>query len=374
MNDKPYDSATHQNPWLINTNRESCILGPEGVPLTAEHIWSKSGHDREELAEWVYHHYRREFVRDSMSETDLDREFGKLRAKEAASVINADGEIINSSRLGNDICRHFVWDKYFSAKGRPGSRSVREVYDSPKLLDVVKNRMGWCLTREDGEERPYVFAITDKMILQGIRSSGLGHNVSMFKPMVAKYLLSRARKRVIDYSAGWGARCLAAMSLGLEYYGIDPNTAPELNRMMARFGGRGFVVDGCSADRESYRSMPETDCAMSCPPYFDLETYSSDRRQSIVRHPEYEGWLKEYWRATVDNCFERLCDGGVFIAVVRESLDGRDFVGDMRGECERGGLTLVEALRHKTPTSHLSRKRSTGRVSKTNEIALVFRK
>jgi len=372
----PYDSSTHHHPWLINTNVDEAIIGPEGLPLTAETIWEKKGQDREDLVQWVYRHYRsRGFVQSSMSDAELLGEFRKLVAKDPNSVINKNGEISNSSTLCNDVCRHFVWDKYFSARNSGNSKSVKEVFESEALLDVLRNRMGYCLSNEDGEERPYVFALTDKMVLQGIRSTGLGSNISLFKPIVGKYIYSRyAKKRVFDYSAGWGARCLAALSLGLEYYATDPLTALEMNSMVDLFCGKGKVVDGGSEDPSSYAAIPKVDCIMSCPPYFDKEIYADNTRQSINKFPAYLDWLTNYWSATVDNCLGILDDGGTFILVMVDSLGKTKLLEDMSMICESKELCLVESIPYRTSTSHLSHKRKTGKASKMNEFVLVFKR
>jgi len=370
----PYDSSTHANPWLMETNNSYAILGPEGVPLTASYIWSKSGQDREDLVNWVFRHYRDTgFVKSGESGNLMD-DFAKLRMKDPNDVLNADGEIKNSSPLCNNVCRHFVWEKYHSAKGGSKSRSVIDVFnDDQTFLNVLKNRMGYCVSMEDGEERPYVFTITDSMVLQGIRSTGYGYNVSLFKPLVGKYLYGKyAKNKVFDYSAGWGARCLAAMSLGIEYYGVDPLTSKEINGMIAFFGGRGFVVDGCSEDRNAYAGIPKVDCVMSSPPYFDLESYSNDARQSVNKFGRYEDWVSSYWGGTVVNCLGILEKGGYFIMVVKDYVEKRHLSEDMGAVCRKGGLVLEETIHYRTSTSHLSGKRMTSRTSKNDETVFVF--
>lgn len=373
INNIPYDKNTHNNPWLINTNKDESIIGPEGVKLTADYIWSKEGVDREDLVRWVFDYYRgKGFIKSELSDEYLKGEFNKLRNKKEEL-----GEFVsNSSSLCNDVYRHFVWEKYYSARGKRDGRSVIDVFNDDTLfLNVLKNRMGYCISKEDGEERPYVFAITDKMILQGIHSTGFGYNVSLFKPMIGKLLYENfARSRVFDYSAGWGARCLAAMSLGLEYYGVDPLTSCEVNKMMKFFNGKGFVLNGCSEDVEIYCHFPKVDCVLSCPPYFDLEIYSDDARQSTNKFREYDKWLGFYWRETVKNCISILEEDGFFVLIIKDMVGKHNLAENMSKICLESGLNFHRELCYKTSTNHLSSKKKTGKVSKNSEKIMIFKK
>ena len=53
----------------------------------------------------------------------------------------------------------------------------------------------------------------------------LYHPPSQFSPIIAKYIYTFFKaKSVFDPFAGWGDRCLAAMSLDIDYFGTDTNT------------------------------------------------------------------------------------------------------------------------------------------------------
>jgi len=378
INKTPYDCTTHSNPWLMNINNSLAIVGEDKVSLTADYIWSKKGEEREKLVKWVFNYYRkREFPYNKLSEEELIKEYKKLKDKNPDDVINENGEIKNSSSLGNDIYKSFLWKKYFNVRGKR-YKSVIDVFNNDELfLNVLKNRMGYCFSKEDGEERPYVFTISDKMILQGIRSSALGFNASLFKPVIAKYLYKHyAKKRVFDYSAGWGARALAAMSLGLEYYGIDPLTYKEINKMIEFFNGngRGDVLNGCSEDEDLYNNIPKVDCIFSCPPYFNQEIYSKDKNQSINKYNLYEDWINIYWGKTVENCLKILEKDGYFIVVVKNKVNKYNLYEDIKNICLKNDLKLDKEIKYKTSNSHLSGKKKTGKVTKNTEIVLIFSK
>ncbi len=50
--------------------------------------------------------------------------------------------------------------------------------------------------------------------------------INQFKPSVARMVYKKLKTKVgvLDFSAGWGGRCMGAMSMGLPYIGIDSNT------------------------------------------------------------------------------------------------------------------------------------------------------
>jgi hypothetical protein len=367
MNSTPYDSTNSTNPWLMKCSGPA-LKDDTGNALTAEYIWSKCGVEREALVEWVFGHYRTEgYPVFKLSAAELQADYDALKAKDASEVW--DGACIkNSNTVGLDAAKHFTADLFLAAKGSGKSKSCLEVFGDDELFKkVLKNRMGWCTSKEDGTVRPYVFGINDKMITQGMRSSGLGYSVSHFKPLIAKYVFQKYDVgSVLDYSCGWGARCVAALSAGVSYYGIDPLTSDRVNDIIAYFGGTGFSVKSGSEVLD-YSVFPAVDMCFSSPPYFDLEVYSMDPAQSSSYG--YSDWLKLYWEETVRRCSAK-CKWFSFVAV--ERVGKHDLLNDMRVVCEGLGLKLVEDLAIKTARGHLSGKVKSGVTSKATEHVLVF--
>jgi len=382
MNNIPFDATNSSNPHLININLSEALIGPEGIALSAEYIWSKSGSDREKLMDWVFNYYRAKgFPHLVLSGKDLIKQYNNLK-KNKCDIINPKGEIKNSCCVGIDIIKHFCGDKFHKSKrGGKNDKSLFEVFNDDDLFKrVLKNRMGWCSTSETGTNRPYIFAINDKMVLQGIRSSGIGSTISHFKPVVAKYIYQKYCKSgdsVLDFSAGWGARLLGAISsdLGLFYYGIDPNTSKELNIMAGFYSNTALTYDGVSEDTKLYESFPDVDFIMSCPSYFDMEVYdSNDPRQCYNKFSDYDKWLELYWKPTVKNCMSVMKDGAKFSYVVASMHKKHEISKDMFDICIGCGLKLIEQIPIMTSSSHLTNKRTTKKVTKTTESLFVFEK
>ncbi len=375
MNQYPFDNTNSENPWLIDIKQKECIIGPENVPLTAQYIWSKNRSEREGLLKFVFDYFREHgFPYPQSSEQCLIKSYKQLCNMDIGNIVDGDN-IKNSNSNGTDILRHFC-GRHFYATSSSNRPSPLDVFNNDDLfLKVLKNRMGWCTSKEDGTVRPYVFGITPDMIIQGIRSSGLGSTTSQFKPAVAKYIYSKyvsSGSNVFDYSCGWGARLLGAISNNLNYYGCDPLTCNELNSMLKFFNGNGKIVNGMSEEKSTYENIPMVDFIFSSPPYFTLEQYGFEDTQCNVKYVNYSDWLQGYWHETVSNCMTILNKGGKFAMVVVEKYKNYDLAKDMINVCFENGLCLVESINMKTAKSHLSSKKKTNANMKYTDTIYIF--
>jgi tRNA1(Val) A37 N6-methylase TrmN6 len=120
-------------------------------------------------------------------------------------------------------------------------------------------------------------------------------SVNQFRPTIAKWLycLLGAKKGILDISAGWGGRCLAAISLGIPYIGVDANKnlKNSYEQMIKMYAGAGA---GAGADAGTNHtnngskvkmifspaekvdfSKFDYDLIFTSPPYFTLEKYEN---------------------------------------------------------------------------------------------------
>lgn len=376
MNAQPYDQTNSTNPWLINTNAADQI-SIDGQKLSAEYIWSLNCDDRTKLVDQVFKYFRSAgFPYEVEDSEQFKKDYESLCHYDLASVVNEDGQLKNSSTTGLDITRYFC-PEFYKVKTEKG-RSVVEVFESDELLmKVLKNRMGWCSSEEDGTKRPYIFGITPQMIIQGIRSCGLSKSISQFKIPVAAWVCVRycINDVVLDYSAGWGARMLGACSRGFKYYGIDPATAPGLNKMAEYFKLDAKVVKSGSELKKAYKELNgKAGLVFSSPPYFNLEVYSDSKDQCYNKFPEYNSWLLSYWRPTVVNCLENLEDGGYFALAMVDKYTGYNLKANMLKICEDAGLRYITTHEMQTSKSHLSSKRQSKENIKFNDGIVVLQK
>ena len=245
----PYTYQNSTCPWLMgikeeNDKNDEIIQVTDKynnkVKCSSKYLWTLNINERIDTLNQVFNYYRSVgFPEEKLTQSELISIYNKLKDKNADEILIGNNIISNSGSLGLNICRHFCSDKFWSASDEK-MLSIRDVFNNDELfINVLKNRMGWCLTNEGKSEnnnqpRPYMFSITDKQIRAGIRNSGGGYGVSNFRPLISKFIYKKYLNNIIikenqkpvifDYSGGWGARCLSALVLGYDYIFTDPLT------------------------------------------------------------------------------------------------------------------------------------------------------
>lgn len=142
--------------------------------------------------------------------------------------------------------------------------------------------------------------------------------------MYLGYNRTRDPVRVIDPSAGWGDRMIAAIAAGdfvAEYHGYDPNEdlrepyAALMNQLDHTKKCRFFCEPFEKADvKRNYY-----DLGVTSPPYFDLEDYSEAKTQSISGdRKNYPRWLKEFYEPYLNNLVAAIKPGGKIIIYVSD--------------------------------------------------------
>ena len=391
--DIPYTYENSSNPWLMGSKdsetKDKRILTINGNKITSEYMWSLNVEERNKLLKEVFEYYRANgFPVEKYDDKFLIDSFKKLEKADQYKVIDYNGYVSNFGQLCLPVCRHFCADKFWKASSESMSSIEDVFYNDDLFIKVLKNRMGWNVTTEGGEVRPYMFTLSNSMIRCGIRNSGYGYGVSNFRPIIAKYIYNKylageISPTVYDFSAGWGARCLAAMSLRYNYIGVDPLTSDNINDMIKFYknskelhiSGSHICYNVCSQDEVLYELLPDNiNLAFSCPPYFNLEVYSKDATQSYNQYSNYNDWLEYYWRPTVKICHNKLKDNGKLVFIIKDRYGKLNLKEGMEKIIFEEGFEFVESLQYKTSVNHLSNKVNTGRNIKNNEYILTYAK
>lgn len=133
--------------------------------------------------------------------------------------------------------------------------------------------------------------------------------INQFRPSVAKwiYCLLKPNVGVLDFSAGWGGRAIAAMALNLPYIGIDANTklASAYEKMITTYEPSAPIQMIFKPSETVDFSSFKYDLVFTSPPYFMIEEYE--------RMPEYgskEGFLTKFFRPVVANAWRHLLPNG----------------------------------------------------------------
>lgn len=200
------------------------------------------------------------------------------------------------------------------AKRRDKKYSPIEVWQNKLIID------SWKQEKQNQNQE-----ITDKTMREKIWK--MGYECNAFKSSLAKsiYQFFNA-KRILDFSAGWGDRLLAAIAHNSErYLGYDPN--PELAKgyeeIISIFSS---TLSDTEPNIQKYeiriepfetsKKLNETfDLICTSPPYFDFEIYlgSKDKKsenQSIIKYPKFIQWMIYFLFQSLWKSWESLEIGG----------------------------------------------------------------
>ena len=139
----------------------------------------------------------------------------------------------------------------------------------------------------------------------------------LFKITVIKHLYHYFKaKNILDFSAGWGDRLVAAGSLDVKYTGVDPSECmkPIYNNIIKtlfkdpkKYKMVNKPFEKVNLKKEAY------DLVFSSPPFFKLEIYEKDNiRQSVKQYDDVSQWLNKFLFVVIDKCYTYLKKNGYF--------------------------------------------------------------
>lgn len=146
--------------------------------------------------------------------------------------------------------------------------------------------------------------ITDAALLSACRWTHGSQCVAQFRPAFALWYLRKLCPdggTFLDTSAGWGGRLIGfAASRAGRYVGIDPSSrALAANQRMAddlRLTKRVTLIckPAEDVDVSELGGTASCDFALTSPPYFSKEHYSTEETQSYLRYPTADGWRRGF--------------------------------------------------------------------------------
>lgn len=270
------------------------IIEVDGNLITSNYLHSLNKDQKEKLVIPIFDLFReRGWLFPNISKELLKKEYKKL----CDYKLDLDKhELNNNGHLATNICKNFCYSYFLSTERN--SLSMIDIWNNDDLLKkVIRNRLVLDWSSKTDEN----FNISNKMIIQGMRSMRMVPGITMFKPDIAKYIClkySNEGETIGDYSCGFGGRLLGAMSCDRKYIGTDPLTVPELQKMkdFYQFKNCELIQKGS----EDYCGEENSvDLYWSSPPYFDQEYYSSEETQAYNKGEDY--FYNIYWKKTLEN-------------------------------------------------------------------------
>ena len=159
-----------------------------------------------------------------------------------------------NSYVGSSIVRHFhesIWEAHVGKNISPV-----ECWNNKELLEkTVRNRM------------IYSSRLSSQSIVDGFNVSKIAPKVSVFNPMLAKYLIKtylNEFSEVFDPFSGFSGRMLGCCALGKKYVGQDINTKHviESNRIIDY-----LKLNAIVKEQDIFIDQGNYECLLTCPPY-----------------------------------------------------------------------------------------------------------
>ena len=153
---------------------------------------------------------------------------------------------------------------------------------------------------------------------------------SQFRPPVAKtiydHYLTGTNNKVLDISAGWGDRLIAAIACKKinSYTGIDPNSKlhPRYSKIIKRWGGSTKVkmIEDAAEDCSVAFGSNKYDLIFTSPPYFNAEQYNGGKdKQTWCRYTSEDDWLTKFLFPVLEKCWKVLKPKGKLIINISDT-------------------------------------------------------
>lgn len=215
--------------------------------------------------------------------------------------------------------------------------SSKEDYDSIDILSdffleeirVSANHKGFASPLKCWENPEYCTTIVTKAFEIAAQTKGdidlkvLRDAIYLMIPETKQFRLTWAKgilmvldiqpdSRILDISAGWGDRLLTAMAMGCQYLGFDPNTKlkPGHTAMIQQFGDPQKHQIKYEPFEDANLGPNQFDLVITSPPFFNLEEYTTDAKQSIQRYPQFLDWMVHFLFRSLIKAWNALRDGG----------------------------------------------------------------
>lgn len=208
--------------------------------------------------------------------------------------------------------------------------------------------------------------------------------ISEFDPVIAEISYKWFLKdggRILDPFCGGCTRGYVASSMGYDYVGIDIRQEQIDSNVLQCSSLHNKPMYICGDSEEVINTDSSMyDMVFTCPPYYDLEIYSS-LEEDLSNKPTYESFLEKY-ESIIGKCCRHLRAGCYAIFVVSDIRDEngyyRGFVKDTMDIFLKNGMRLCNECIVVQPNEQASMRlgsfRTTKKMIRIHQTMLVFGK
>lgn len=274
------------------------------------------------------------------------------------------------------------FDKCYYFQGCPTLivNGVNDYLDYNNVSDFYNEVARMKTRRYDSNMSPYdyYFSVKDTLITNDPLTTivepreYLNHaflEASNFRPtLLAGAIEEFKATSVLDISAGWGDRLIAACAKDVEYVGVDPNPDTQIGylKIIRDFGESKYINDRCcTSDKQQVIFAPFEDAILpkrnydlifTSPPYFDLEIYSENEDQSVSRYKTADAWFNNFLMFSLRKAWDNLIVGGHMAININDIKNKNKYVQRMVAEVNKwsdsfylGLLSYVHKVNKRSP-------------------------
>lgn len=211
---------------------------------------------------------------------------------------------IPKTRDGLKALDHFFFHVRLAAK------TIRHI----SFLNALKNKNTYKVLRNRTRKIKKYGLLTKKTESQELRNQYSTFQlyygtINQFKPTVAKWVYCQLKPKtaVLDFSAGWGGRCMGAMAYGIPYIGFDANKRLEgpYKKMVKTLEPGADVIMTFKPSETVDFSKYKYDLVFTSPPYFMIEEY-----QGMPKYDQKQGFLDVFFVPVLKASWSSLQQGG----------------------------------------------------------------
>jgi len=223
-----------------------------------------------------------------LNEEQLKTEWGKVMKYDCAENKN--------SFVGNKLLYHYQ----FLNLSKTTRKNKKSFYDT--IQDVELYNSLW----EQTKKRSRAGTVQKRLFQAHQINTG---SIAFFKTSSAMYLYKKYNATsVLDFTAGWGGRGIAAVARDIKYIGIDTNTSliPAYDEMFEKHDNINMIWKSCL---EVDLSQLDFDFVLTSPPYIDLEVY-----ENMTKYESKENFYRNFMIPMIERC-RKYCKGYVAINI-----------------------------------------------------------
>ena len=226
---------------------------------------------------------------------------------------------VNGGGKLNKVLNHFFEECIFNCKNNNKPKTPMEALQCDEDMEFILSYIASKPKFYTGSEVANV-----KTWLRN--STRIARKVANFCPKTARDIYFRyhdkngQRLNCLDTSCGFGSRMSAVLLSGHNYCGFDPN--PELYAKLIEYKNWlrendvikpaqrcGLYKHGSEIHRPELDGL--FDVSFTSPPYFNLESYGEDESASTSNYDNYDKWLSDFAKPTINNTYYYLKNGGI---------------------------------------------------------------